>query len=90
MAYNTKAIKTDVNQKPIPQYYNPDTDSYEVLEGKNGANKVLGTDERDLRGAAADKPAANTVAIGSTYWSVDTDPHADAIEVSDGTQWVVI
>lgn len=37
MAYNTKAIKVDVNQKPIPQIYNPVTDEYEVLQGANGA-----------------------------------------------------
>lgn len=189
MAFNTKSIVKDVNQKPVPQYYNPTSDVYEVLQGKNGANKVilyneagaaidlstliativtainttgtvqlrtgtnnigkvevtaselpngaatsvkqdniidhvdgiealltairdtagikkiadalpagtnsigkviLSTDERDLRGKAANKPAANTVPIGATYWSVDTDPHADLIEVSDGTSWVVI
>lgn len=132
MAFNTKSIVKDVNQKPVPQYYNPTTDVYEVLQGKNGANKVIlyneagaaidlstliativtainttgtvqlrtgtnnigkvnvATDERDLRGKAANKPAANTVPIGATYWSVDTDPHADLIEVSDGTSWVVI
>lgn len=132
MAFNTKSIVKDVNQKPVPQYYNPTSDVYEVLQGKNGANKVIlyneageaidlatlisniitainttgtvqlrtgtnnigkvnvATDERDLRGFAANKPAANTVPIGATYWSVDTDPHADLIEVSDGTSWVVI
>jgi hypothetical protein len=132
MAFNTKSIVKDVNQKPVPQYYNPTTDVYEVLQGKNGANKVIlyneagaaidlstliativtainttgtvqlrtgtnnigkvnvATDERDLRGKAANKPAPNAVPIGATYWSVDTDPHADLIEVSDGTSWVVI
>ena len=40
----------------------------------------------DLRGLAANKPAANAVAIGATYWSVDTG----AVEVSDGTSWAVI
>jgi len=44
----------------------------------------------DLRGLAVNKPAANAVTIGATYWSVDTDPHAAAIEVSDGTSWVVV
>lgn len=44
----------------------------------------------DLRGEAANKPLANAVTIGVTYWSVDTDPHGDAIEVSNGTSWVVI
>lgn len=41
MAYNTKPIVTDVDGNPISQYYNPDTDSYEPVEGANGANKVL-------------------------------------------------
>lgn len=132
MAFNTKSIVKDVNQKPVPQYYNPTTDVYEVLQGKNGANKVIlyneagaaidlstliativtainttgtvqlrtgtnnigkvnvATDERDLRGKAANKPAPNAVPIGATYWSVDTDPHAAAVEVSNGTSWVVI
>jgi hypothetical protein len=40
MAYNTKAIVKDVNGKPIPQYYNPETDQYEVLQGHDGANRV--------------------------------------------------
>jgi hypothetical protein len=44
----------------------------------------------DLRGTAANKPLATAVTIGATYWSVDTDPGADTIEVSDGTNWVVI
>lgn len=41
MAYNTKPIVTDVDGNPISQYYNPDTDSYEPVEGSHGANKVL-------------------------------------------------
>lgn len=132
MAFNTKSIVKDVNQKPVPQYYNPAADIYEVLQGANGANKVtlytasgaaidlasliativtainttgttqlrastnsigkvtVSTDERDLRGKAANKPAANTVVIGATYWSIDTDPQAKAIEVSNGTSWVVM
>ena len=51
MAFNTKSIVKDVNQKPVPQYYNPTTDVYEVLEGKNGANKVMLYNEA---GAAVD------------------------------------
>lgn len=132
MAFNTKSIVKDINAKPVPQYYNPTTDVYEVLEGKNGANKVMlyneagaavdlatligtivtainttgttqlragtnvigkvtvFTDERDRRGLAANKPAANAVELGTTYWSIDTDPHAAAVEVSNGTAWVVI
>lgn len=41
MAFNTKSIIKDVNAKPAPQYFNVETDIYEVLEGKNGANKVM-------------------------------------------------
>jgi hypothetical protein len=47
-------------------------------------------DYRDLRGLAVNKPAASSDNIGYTYWSIDTDPNALAIEVSDGTNWVVI
>ena len=111
MAFNTKSIVKDLNAKPVPQCYNPATDAYEVLQGTNGANRVMVYDvngnsvdiaalvtniiaainaERDRRGLAANKPAANTVEPGTTYWSTDTDPHGDAIEVSNGTAWVVI
>jgi hypothetical protein len=44
----------------------------------------------DLRGLAANKPLATAVVAGTTYWSVDTDPHGDNIEVSDGTTWTVM
>ncbi len=40
MAYNTVPIKKDVDNKPIPQYFNPLQDAYEVLQGRNGANRV--------------------------------------------------
>jgi len=41
LAYNTKAIKTDVDKKPIPQYYNPTLDQYEALLGENGATRHI-------------------------------------------------
>ena len=40
MAYNTVAIKKDVDGKPIPQYYNEVKNAYEVLKGQNGASRV--------------------------------------------------
>lgn len=125
MAYNTVAIKKDVDGKPIPQLYNDILDVYEALKGRNGANRVelydadgnpvdlagliadiitaitttattqlragtnnvgkvtIDTDARDLRGLAVNKPAANSVPAGTTYWSIDTD----VLEVSDGTNW---
>lgn len=42
------------------------------------------------RGLAVNKPLATAVDVGTTYWSVDTDPHANSVEVSNGTNWVVI
>jgi hypothetical protein len=41
MSYNTKALITDVSAMPIPQYYNPDTDAYEAIQGAYGANRIL-------------------------------------------------
>lgn len=41
MAFNTKPLVTDLNGKPSPQYFNPDADSYEVVEGYNGAIRVI-------------------------------------------------
>jgi len=40
MAYNTVSIQKDVDGKPIPQYYNQLQNTYEVLQGRNGANRV--------------------------------------------------
>lgn len=40
MAYNTKSIIKDVNDKPVPQYYNPTTDQYEVIKSSDGKLKV--------------------------------------------------
>lgn len=44
----------------------------------------------DRRGLAINKPLAASVEPGTTYWSVDTDPHGFSIEVSNGTAWAVI
>ena len=46
MAYNTKSIVKDVNGKPIPQYYNPDTNQYEVITGKDGMLRVIMVDSQ--------------------------------------------
>jgi hypothetical protein len=45
MAYNDKTVITDLNGNVVPQFYNPDTDQYEVLTGCAGANKVVFFDE---------------------------------------------
>src|SRR5690606_25589982 len=41
MAFNTKPIKTDLNGKPIPQYYDPTIDDYRPLEGQHGAARSI-------------------------------------------------
>ena len=46
MAYNEKSILKDVNEKPVPQYWNPSTDRYELVEGHNGMLKVILVDEQ--------------------------------------------
>ena len=46
MAYNEKSILKDVNEKPVPQYWNPSIDKYELVEGHNGMLKVILVDEQ--------------------------------------------
>lgn len=40
MTYANKSIIKDVNGKPIPQYWNPKTQRYEVVESKNSRLRV--------------------------------------------------
>lgn len=40
MSYNTKSIIKDVNGKPVPQYWNPIDDKYEVVESRDGMLRV--------------------------------------------------
>ena len=46
MSYNTKSIIKDVNGKPVPQYYNPSTDKYEVIESKGGMLRTIMVDSQ--------------------------------------------
>lgn len=46
MAYNEKAILKDVNKKPIPQYWNKETQQYEVIESKDGMLRVIMVDSQ--------------------------------------------
>lgn len=50
MAYNTKAIKKDIDGKPIPQVFNPTLDEYEALKGDAGAARhvIYGPDGNPL------------------------------------------
>ena len=44
MAYNTKSIIKDGNNKPVPQYWNPTTQKHEVIESKDGMLRVIMVD----------------------------------------------
>lgn len=46
MAYKEKAILKDVNKKPVPQYWNPETQQYEVIESKDGMLRVVMVDSQ--------------------------------------------
>ena len=61
-----------------------------IIDGSSPATSQLTGSTVDLRGLNANKPLASAVDVGTTYWSVDTDPNAESIEVSDGTNWAVV
>ena len=78
MGYNTKAILRDVNGDPIPQIWDEATNSY------------IPATNLSLRGKLANRPPANAVPAGTTYWAVDKLDTDDEMSVSDGANWVVI
>ncbi len=46
VVYNTKSIIKDVNGKPVPQYWNSETQQYEVIESKSGMLKMIMIDSQ--------------------------------------------
>lgn len=84
MAYNTKAIKTDVDKKPIPQYYNPVMDEYEVLQGANGATRhiLYGPDGNPIS-TAGDKLAVRASEIETQLTAIQG--YIDGLEPAIGT-----
>lgn len=56
------------------------------INADGSRNVQLAGSTLDLRGLAANKPAAASVAVGTTYWAVNTG----IIEVSTGAAWVVV
>ena len=53
--------------------------------------QVSGNDgEKDLRGLHASRPSADSVAVGTTFWSVDEPNAPGTVFVSDGTDWAVL
>ena len=45
MAYYSKSIIKDVNGKPVPQYWNKETQRYEVITSEEGRLRVNMVDE---------------------------------------------
>lgn len=94
MSHNTKLILTDFQGRPIPQYWNPETGSYEPLRGAHGGNRVLLYDANgnpiatmEYYGATlGERPAATDVPVGAVYTAVQTQESWQ----SDGTEWVAI
>lgn len=41
MGYQDKAIITDKDRRPAPQYFNENTNQYEVIKGRYGANSFI-------------------------------------------------
>jgi len=58
-----------------------------LAKGSDGNDFII--EGTDCKGKSASKPLASAYPF-YTYWSIDTDPHGNAVEVSDGTNWVVI
>ena len=46
LSYSSKSIIKDVNGKPVPQYWNKETQRYEVIESKGGMLRVNMVDSR--------------------------------------------
>ena len=44
MSYRNISIIKDVNNKPVPQYWNSNSQNYEVVEGSSGCLKVIMVD----------------------------------------------
>ena len=44
MTYNSKSIIKDFNGKPVPQYWNPETEQYEVITSNDGMLRVIMVD----------------------------------------------
>lgn len=90
MAYNTKSIVKDVDNKPVPQYYNQLLDAYEVLKGRNGANRV---ELYDADGNAVDLAtlfASIVTALGQVEIADSTLPAGAATAAKQDTLKTVI
>jgi hypothetical protein len=79
MSYNTKLIARDGQNNPVPQYYNPVSDQYEVVQGANGVLYVL--DSRVVKDvwSGTSGSATHTIAAGAScsYFEISNDGSTD-------------
>lgn len=72
MSGSTRRIRGDAHGKPVPQYFNTDTDAYEYLEGADGASKMMAEEGKiadlatlktflEVLGTTADADSLNTL-----------------------------
>ena len=78
MSYTTEAILRDTNNDPIPQIWDDVAEEFKPYQ------------LRDLRGLLANRPAADTVDAGTTWWATDRLGETDEVTVSDGTNWLEV
>jgi hypothetical protein len=72
LAYNTKAIKKDVDGKPIPQVFNPTLDEYEALKGDEGAARhVIYSPDGQPIGTTGNKLAVRASEVETLLESLD-------------------
>lgn len=99
MAYNTRKLLRDQGEVPVPQYFNSDTDSYELIKGSNGASNVQLTGSKLKEDVLQN--AANTIGIGkvfdvtgfsmASFQVIGTFAGTVTFEASnDGTNWFPI
>lgn len=75
MGYQDKAIITDKDRRPVPQYFNPNTNQYEVIKGRDGANSFI------QQGTVAQEAWEGSANITKTFTS---NRHGFSI-INDGT-----
>lgn len=69
MSYNSNSLITDANGNPVPQYYNPQTDKNEPIEGQDNSSYSIVNGKNVLVANASvnfvSNAAANTVETAS-------------------------
>src|SRR5690606_35093767 len=91
---NTKAVPVKVDEQGrlvLAADLNIDVGDISIAAVEQGKRSesaepwevIVSGSSTDLRGPSAARPAANTVPVGTTYWSIDTGD----VSVSNGTNW---